>query len=416
MDIEVFWCPFGTLRALGQGNRRRQQSKTVRWRMGWDGIVNTLQLLDNLIAFPTVSRDSNLDLIEFVRSFLLVRGVASQLFMDARGRKANLFATIGPQDRGGILLSGHTDVVPVDGQDWRSDPFRMIERGGALYGRGTADMKGFIAAALAAADRATRRTLRAPLHLALSYDEEIGCVGVRSMIEAMAQWKVRPRLCIVGEPTMLRPAIGHKGKTALRAVCSGHAIHSSLAPQGVNAIHLASDLIQRIRALQDRIEGCGKRDADFEVPYTTLHVGIIHGGVALNIVPDHCELEVEIRNMPDEAPQPLIDAIRAEASALLHSPRGAIELSIMNDYPSLATPADAEVVELVSRATGEHQRIKVGFGSEAGLFSAQLSIPCVVCGPGSINDAHRPDEFVTLEQLQRCDAMLDSVLDTLSAP
>jgi acetylornithine deacetylase len=377
--------------------------------------VNTLQLLDNLIAFPTVSRDSNLDLIDFVRTFLLARGISSQLFMDTRARKANLFATIGPQDRGGILLSGHTDVVPVDGQDWSCDPFRMIERGGALYGRGTADMKGFIAAALAAADRATRRNLRAPLHLALSYDEEIGCVGVRSMIDAMVQWQVRPRLCIVGEPTMLQPAIAHKGKTALRAVCAGHAVHSSLAPQGVNAIHLASDLIQRIRALQDRIEGCGKRDLDFDVPYTTLHVGIIHGGVALNIVPDHCELEIEIRNMPDEAPQSLIDAIRAEASALLVSPRSAIELSIINDYPSLATPADAEVVELVSRATGEHERIKVGFGSEAGLFSAKLAIPCVVCGPGSINHAHRPDEFVTLEQLRRCDAMLDSVLDTLSA-
>jgi acetylornithine deacetylase len=377
--------------------------------------VNTLQLLENLIAFPTVSRDSNLDLIEFVRNFLMARGISSQLFMDARGRKANLFATIGPQDRGGIMLSGHTDVVPVDGQDWHSDPFRMTARGDALHGRGTADMKGFIASALSAADRATRRTLRAPLHLALSYDEEIGCVGVRSMIDAMAQWRVRPRLCIVGEPTMLRPAVSHKGKTALRAVCTGHAVHSSLAPRGSNAIYLAADLITRIRTLQRYIEQSGRRDLEFDVPYTTLHVGIIRGGVALNIVPDHCELEIEIRNMPDEAPAPLIDAIRAQANALTPSARGAIELSMINDYPSLATPPDAEVVQLVSGATGERDRIKVGFGSEAGLFSAQLGIPSVVCGPGSIDHAHRPDEFVTLEQLQRCDAMLDSVLDTLSA-
>jgi acetylornithine deacetylase len=376
--------------------------------------VNTRELLDTLIGFPTVSRDSNLDLIEFVRMFLAGRGVASELFMDASGRKANLFATIGPTDRGGIMLSGHTDVVPVDGQDWSSDPFRMVERQGSLYGRGTADMKGFIACALAAAERATRRALRSPLHLALSYDEEIGCVGVRSMIEAMKGWEVQPRLCIVGEPTMLRPAIAHKGNTALQAVCSGYAVHSALAPQGVNAIHIASDLIQRVRALQRDIERSGSRDADFDVPYTTLHVGLIRGGLARNIVPDHCELQLEIRNMPGESAQSLVDAIRREAAQLSASPRAAIELSVINEYPPLSTPADAEIVDLVSSATAERSRIKVAFGTEAGLFSSRLGIPCVVCGPGSISDAHRPDEFVTLDQLARCDAMLSAVLDTLS--
>jgi acetylornithine deacetylase len=377
--------------------------------------VNTRELLDTLIGFPTVSRDSNLDLIEFVRIFLSARGVPSQLFMDATGKKANLFATVGPTDRGGIMLSGHTDVVPVDGQDWSTDPFRMVERRGALYGRGTADMKGFIASALAAAERATRRTLRMPLHLALSYDEEIGCVGVRSMIDAMTHWNVRPRLCIVGEPTMLRPAVGHKGKSALRTVCTGMAVHSSLAPQGVNAIHTAADLVQRVRSLQSRIESSGKRDSDFDIPYTTLHVGIIHGGVALNIVPDHCELELEIRNLPDEPAQSFIDAIRAEADQLMSISRSRISMNLINDYPPLSTDGEAEVVALVSNATGERRRIKVGFGSEAGLFSQYLSIPCVVCGPGSINDAHRPDEFVRIEQLERCDAMLEAVLDRLSS-
>jgi len=377
--------------------------------------VNTRELLDTLIAFPTVSRDSNLDLIEFVRIYLAGRGIESELFMDASGRKANLFATIGPKDRGGIMLSGHTDVVPVDGQDWSSDPFRMIERHGSLYGRGTADMKGFIASALALADRATRRPLRSPLHLALSYDEEIGCVGVRSMIDAMKHWSVKPKLCIVGEPTMLKAAVAHKGKTALHAVCTGHAVHSALAPQGVNAIHLATDLIQRVRGLQHQIERSGGRDPDFDVPYTTLHVGIIHGGVALNIVPDHCELELEIRNMPDEAAQSLVEAIRGEAAQLTHCSRAAIDLSITHEYPALATPSDAEIVTLVTTATGERQLIKVGFGSEAGLFSAQLDIPSVVCGPGSIGDAHRPDEFVSLDQLARCDAMLEAVLETLVA-
>ena len=377
--------------------------------------MNTRELLDSLIGFPTVSRDSNLDLIEFVRIYLAARGISSELFVDASGRKANLFATVGPKDRGGIMLSGHTDVVPVDGQNWSSDPFRMIERNGALYGRGTADMKGFIAAALAAADRASRRQLRSPLHLALSYDEEIGCVGVRSMIDAMVHWNVRPRLCIVGEPTMLRPAVGHKGKTALHACCTGHAVHSALAPHGVNAIYLATELIQRVRALQHQIERSGPRDADFDVPYTTLHVGVIRGGIALNIVPDHCELELEIRNMPDEPPQTLVEAIRAEAAQVASVPRSGIELTIINDYPALATPGDSEVVALVSGATGERQRIKVGFGSEAGLFSGQLGIASVVCGPGSINDAHRADEFVSIDQLARCDAMLDTVLESLSA-
>jgi acetylornithine deacetylase len=377
--------------------------------------VNTRELLDTLIGFPTVSRDSNLDLIEFVRMFLTARGVSSELFMDASGRKANLFATVGPRDRGGIMLSGHTDVVPVDGQDWSSDPFRMIERNGSLYGRGTADMKGFIASALAAAERATRRTLRSPLHLALSYDEEIGCVGVRSMIEAMKGWGVQPRLCIVGEPTLLQPAIAHKGNTALQAVCTGYAVHSALAPQGMNAIHLAADFIQRLRALQQELARSGTQDADFDVPYTTLHVGRIHGGIARNIVPDHCEMELEIRNLPGEPAHALVESLRREAAELSSSPRAAIELTVTNEYPGLSTPRDAEIVALVSAATGERGRIKVAFGTEAGLFSSQLAIPSVVCGPGSINVAHRPDEYVSLDQLARCDAMLNAVLDTLSA-
>jgi acetylornithine deacetylase len=377
--------------------------------------VNTRELLDALIAFPTVSRDSNLDLIEFVRMYLAARGITSELFIDATGRKANLFATVGPKDRGGIMLSGHTDVVPVDGQDWSSDPFRMVERNGSLYGRGTADMKGFIASALAAIDRASRRTLRSPLHLALSYDEEVGCVGVRSMIDAMRQWDIKPRLCIVGEPTLLRPAIGHKGNVRLQAVCSGYAVHSALAPQGVNAIYLASDFIQRIRALQGRIEQAGGRDPGFDVPYTTLHVGIIRGGMALNIVPDHCELALEIRNMPDESAQSLVDAVRSEADEIRGARGAKIEMSVTGEYPGLSTPSDAEIVALAGSATGESARIKVGFGTEAGLFSTRLGIPCVVCGPGSISDAHRPDEFVSLDQLARCDSMLDSVLDSLNA-
>jgi len=253
-------------------------------------MMNSHDLLARLIAFPTVSRDSNRGLIDFVRDFLAGCGVASQLFESPDGRKANLYATVGPQDRAGVLLSGHTDVVPVDGQQWATDPFALIERDGRLYGRGSADMKGFLACALAMAARASRENLRVPLHLALSYDEELGCLGVRSLIDAMATWPQRPRLCIVGEPTLLRTAVGHKGKMALHARCCGHPAHSAFPAQGINAIHLAGDFIARLRARQAQIEQSGPRDPAYEVPTTTLHVGTIHGGTALNIIPATCEL------------------------------------------------------------------------------------------------------------------------------
>ncbi|HEY4975667.1 MAG TPA: M20/M25/M40 family metallo-hydrolase, partial [Steroidobacteraceae bacterium] len=236
--------------------------------------MNSVQILDRLIGFPTVSRDSNLALIEFVRDFLCSLGVDSKLYLDASGRKANLYASIGPPERGGVLLSGHTDVVPVEGQQWASDPFRLQERGGRLYGRGAADMKGFLACALRAAERASSRPLWLPLQLSFSYDEEVGCLGVRSLIDDMAAWNHRPRFCIVGEPTLLRTAVGHKGKSAFKATCHGRAAHSAAPAHGVNAIHMASDLIDRIRRRQQDIESGGARDLAYEVPYTTLHVGV----------------------------------------------------------------------------------------------------------------------------------------------
>ena len=380
--------------------------------------MNSVQILDQLIGFPTVSRDSNLALIEFVRHFLATRGVESKLYMDRDGRKANLYASIGPADRGGVLLSGHTDVVPTDGQRWTSSPFRLQERGGRLFARGAADMKGFIACALRAADRATARPLWLPLQLAFSYDEEVGCLGVRSLIDDMAEWAHRPRFCIVGEPTLLRTAVGHKGKTALKATCHGRAAHSAAPGHGINAIHMASDLIERIRRRQSSIELSGPCDPAYDVPNTTLHVGVIHGGSALNIVPARCELEFEIRNLPQDDPAALLAAIRADATAVADSMHGdadtRIDLDLMYEYPGLETPADAEVVELAAALTGNRERIKVAFGSEGGLFSARLGIPTVVCGPGSIDQAHKPDEYVAIDQLQRCDAMMDALLDRLA--
>jgi acetylornithine deacetylase len=375
--------------------------------------MNSAQILERLVSFPTVSRDSNLSLIEFVREFLSSCGASTRIYMDAGGRKANLYASIGPSEQPGILLSGHTDVVPVDGQKWSTDPFELRERGERLYARGSSDMKGFLACALRAARRAAEAPLRMPLQLAFSYDEEIGCLGVRSLIDDMAGWSHLPRCCIVGEPTLLRPAVGHKGKTAFRATCHGRAAHSANPALGINAIHMAADFIGRIRERQAGIARSGARDPSYEVPYTTLHVGVIQGGTVLNIVPSRCELEFEFRDIPnDDAPR-LTASLRADADAIAESCGAAIELDISHAYPALDTPPNAEVVELASELTGHREPIKVGYGSEAGLFSGRLGIPTVVCGPGSIDQAHKPDEFVALEQLQACDAMMDALIARL---
>jgi acetylornithine deacetylase len=377
--------------------------------------MNSAQILERLVSFPTVSRDSNLSLIEFVREFLTSCGASTRIYMDAGGRKANLYASIGPSERPGILLSGHTDVVPVDGQKWSTDPFELRERGERLYARGSADMKGFLACALRAARRAAQAPLRMPLQLAFSYDEEIGCLGVRSLIDDMADWSHLPRFCIVGEPTLLRPAVGHKGKTAFRATCHGRAAHSANPALGVNAIHMAADFIGRIRERQADIAQSGARDPAYEVPYTTLHVGVIQGGTVLNIVPSRCELEFEFRNIPnDDAPR-LTASLRADAAAIAERCGTAIDLDINHEYPALDTPPNAEVVELAGELTGHRETIKVGYGSEAGLFSGRLGIPTVVCGPGSIDQAHKPDEFVALDQLQACDAMMDALIARLSS-
>jgi acetylornithine deacetylase len=381
--------------------------------------MNSLEILERLIAFPTVSRDSNLPLIEYVRDFLAARGIESRLYPDARGAKANLFASLGPSDRRGVLLSGHTDVVPVDGQSWSSDPFRLKERGGLLFARGSADMKGFIACALSAVDRAVARPLQVPLQLALSYDEELGCLGIHSLIQDMASWAHRPRFCIVGEPTMLRPGVAHKGKTAFKARCHGLAAHSAAPERGINAIHLACDLIGKLRQRQADIAASGMRDPGYEVPYTTLHAGVIRGGTVLNIVPAHCEVELEFRNIPADDPARLIEGFHADAAAVAGAAtagsgdKARIDLDISFDYPALETPPHADVVELAAALTGNRERIKVGFGSEAGLFTRDARIPSVLCGPGSIDQAHKPDEFIDRDQLLRCDAMLDALLERL---
>ncbi|MBP7002229.1 acetylornithine deacetylase [Amaricoccus sp.] len=380
--------------------------------------MDTRTILERLIAFETVSAAANLPLIEWARDLLAAAGARLLVVPDATGTKANLHATIGPADRPGVLLSGHTDVVPVEGQAWTRPPFRLTEAEGRLYGRGAADMKGFVAAALACALAAARRPLRTPLHLALSHDEEVGCIGVRALIDLLAQAPVRPLLCIVGEPTGMAVATGHKGKRGLRAVCRGREGHSALAPLAMNAIHLAADLTAELRALQARIVATGRRDGDYDVPYTTVHVGRIAGGASLNIVPNRCELDLEFRHLAEDDPAALraeIDAAAARVVAAAADPDAAIEIAEFMDYPGLGTPPDAAAVAFVKGLTGANGTIKVAFGTEGGLFHERLGVPTVVCGPGSMAQGHRPDEYVTTEQLARCDAMLAALLDRLEA-
>jgi acetylornithine deacetylase len=378
----------------------------------------TVEILKDLIGFATVSRDPNRDLIDYVAARLEAVGADWQVIPDADGGKANLFATAGPRDIGGVMLSGHTDVVPVDGQDWRVPPFTCTESDGRYYGRGTADMKGFVAAAINAFETAARGGLATPLHLALSYDEELGCLGVRSMIDMLAAEPVRPVMCIVGEPTEMGLATGHKGKTVIHADCTGMAAHSSLAPLAVNAVHLACDLVAAIRRRQQDIVENGQHDAAYNIPYSTLHVGRIEGGLQVNIVPRGARVEFEIRNLADDDPQTIIEAIRADIAPIIvaarqTTPAADISLTVVNSYPGLETALDSEVVTLLQELTGVNATCKVAFGTEGGLFARDLGIPTIICGPGSMDQGHKPDEFVTAAQLALCDDMLASLTSRL---
>ena len=380
--------------------------------------MTTIAKLDRLIGFDTTSRHDNRALIDWIAEILRPLGAEVVIVPDETGGKANLYATIGPRDRAGVLLSGHTDVVPVDGQDWTVPAFRMTEKDGRYFGRGTTDMKGFIAAALSAAEAASRRDLTTPLHLAFSYDEEIGCVGVRSLVEMLRAAPFRPAFCIVGEPTQMAVATGHKGKTAIEVECIGLEGHSALAPFAMNAIYMATDLITAIRAEQQRIAGDGARDGDYDVPYSTLHTGRIAGGGALNIVPNSCRFAWEIRNVAEDDPMQILATLRAAADQIVAAaqkvaPDADITFRISNTYPGLSTPPTAAVVDFVKGLTGANGTIKVAFGTEGGLFSSELGVPSVVCGPGSMAQGHKPDEFITGDQLDACDRMLMALVDRL---
>ena len=379
-----------------------------------------IELLNTLIGFDTTSYNSNLELIEFIQSYLSSYGIDSTLIHDESGKKANLYATIGRTDIGGVMLSGHTDVVPVAGQDWDTDPFSLTESSDKLYGRGSADMKGFIALVLSRVPEMVSSELTKPIHLAFSYDEEIGCVGVQRMLDLLEHQPIKPSCCIIGEPTGMEVVIGHKGKLATRVKVRGHACHSGQSPLGVNAIDFASELIVYIRKLAHEKAQNGPFDKDYEVPYTTLHTGVVGGGTALNIVPNLCQFDFEIRHLYEEDPQHLLNQIKNFARDhlekemhLIDSDTG-FDFETLATYPGLLTDPGIEFVRYVKQLLDNNAHSKVIFGSEGGLFQKRLGIPTLVCGPGNIDQAHKANEYISLDQLQKGGNFLDCLLESLS--
>lgn len=377
--------------------------------------ADTLKLIRELIAFPTVSRDSNLELIDYVRELLRPLDADLRMTFDHDRRKANLFATLGPRGVPGVVLSGHTDVVPVDGQAWATDPFTVTERDGRLYGRGTSDMKSFIACTLALAPGFVQRGLQTPVHLAFSYDEEVGCLGVRDLLTDMVQAGIKPLSCIVGEPTEMRPVIAHKGKQSYRCTVRGLASHSAYAPYGVNAVEAAAEAVAFLKQLARRHRDRGPYDRGFDIAYTTVHTGVIRGGTALNIVPHDCVFDFEFRNLPGDDPNALLKEFETHVQNVIEpemqavDPRSGFKIVKMSEIPALDTGAEAEITALAQEFSGSNDIIKVSFGTEASQFQV-AGVPTIVCGPGSIREAHKPDEFVTLEQVARCEHFLSGLM------
>ncbi len=380
-----------------------------------------MSILADLIGFDTTSRNSNLELIRYVENYLSQHGVQSTLVHDDSGHKANLYATIGPAELGGVMLSGHTDVVPVDGQRWASDPFVLEPIDDKVFGRGSTDMKGFIACVLERVPEMVAASLATPIHIALSYDEEVGCIGVRRLLDLMEKMPMVPSMAIIGEPTNMEIVVAHKGKRGIRVNVRGASAHSAYPTEGVNAIEVAAQLIAHIREVQQAIEKNGPFDPGYRIPHTTLHVGTVRGGTALNIVPNECSFDFEIRHLPEHEIDPLIDTIQGyardklEPTMRLKNPDCGIDFTELFGYPALFTAPDAPVVAFV-RSLLEYDRAveQISFGSEAGLFSRRIGIPAVVCGPGSILQAHRPDEYVSIEQLETCRTMLRRLVESLS--
>ena len=380
--------------------------------------MNSIQILEKLISFNTVSSNSNLDIISYCEKILKDAGAKITLIKNKEETKANLFATIGPVDQAGIILSGHTDVVPVTNQKWNTNPFELTEIDNKLYGRGTADMKSFVACALHAASKASLMNLKTPLHFSFSYDEEIGCVGVRSLIEMLKNSSTNPLFCIVGEPTSMQVMSGHKGKVNASVLIKGKEAHSALTTKGLNSIYLATEFIQGIQNIQTNLINNSTHDNDFEVPYTTLQVGKIEGGVAVNIVPSSSCLLFEIRSLYSDDPNLILNDIKNLSEKIVKShidrfPDTEIAINVTSQYPALNTMKNSDVISFLNGLTGNNNVEKVSFGTEGGLFSNELNIETAICGPGSMNQGHKPNEYIEKAQIDLCDQMLENLLDKL---
>jgi len=382
-------------------------------------ISSSREILAKLVSFPTVSRDTNLPLVDWVESFLLEYGIKSERIMSPCGTKAHLYAQVGPEIDGGVILSGHTDVVPVEGQAWTTDPWTLTEREGKLYGRGSCDMKGFDALALLAMARASTRPLKRPLQLAFSFDEEVGCVAVVDLIETMLGAMPRAREVIVGEPTMMRVVTGHKGGLGYNVHVRGHEVHSSLLPYGISSIMQAAKLIDwaNQRNAENAARTPSELAAPFVPPFTTLHVGQIEGGTAHNITAKDCRFFIEFRFVPGESPEDWATAIEAKAAELsaemqkIHPDTG-FDLTRGFALPALTPETDGPAETLARRLTGDNGQHVVSYGTEGSQFQTR-GYSTVICGPGDIAQAHQPDEFLSLEQLAAGEAFMDRLLESL---
>jgi acetylornithine deacetylase len=373
-------------------------------------------ILATLIAFDTTSRDSNIPLIAWVEDYLDQFNVPHLRVDYEDGRKTNLFATIGPDVAGGIILSGHTDVVPVDGQDWSTDPFTLVEKDGLLYGRGSADMKGFVAVALALVPEFVKLDLRVPLHLAFSCDEEVGCKGVRPLVDYLRTHPKKPSAAIIGEPTSMRVVNGHKSAVRFRTEVTGHESHSALTDKGVNAIMVAAEIIHEISAIREDFIAQGDPTDRYDPPYSTIHVGVISGGTANNIVPKICSFNWETRLLPtadnDYVPNRIKAlTLRLEPAMKAVSSDAGIFFEQANAVPGLAADKDSPAEQLALRCSHSNSTHTVSYCTEAGLFQ-QAGIPAVVCGPGSIEQAHKPDEFIAVSEIRKCEGFLRRVAES----
>ena len=368
-------------------------------------------MLERLVAFDTTSRNSNLDLIGFAQEVLEKAGATTRLTYDSDKRKANLFATLGPAVDGGYVLSGHTDVVPVDGQDWSSDPFKASVREGRLYARGAADMKGFIAVALTSAREFAQLSLKRPLHFALSFDEEVGCVGVRRLLADLEAAKIRPSLAIIGEPTEMRVVGAHKAGAVIETIARGRPAHSSTPAQGASAVMMAGEFIGALANLGSEL--MAERDEYFDPPYTTIQANVFSGGTAVNVLAPEAKLIWEYRALPDQNPDAIMARAAKAADGIAEhyrsgAPNARFETTIRSAYPGLMRDLSSSAVRLACALSGSNDVHAVSYGTEAGLFQA-AGIPAVICGPGSIDQGHKADEFVALDQLDACAAFLQKV-------